>query len=137
MAVGRAFGRGWLSQEPAFRRWVGAEGVSLVGSAVTTVVLPLVVYEATGSAAQTGLLFALRVVPYLLFGPIAGPIADRGNRRLLIIGGNVAEGVLAATIPLAHLLGVLTVAQIYAVGLLSATVFVFSDAACSEPSRRW
>jgi predicted MFS family arabinose efflux permease len=36
---------------------------------------------------------------------------------------------LAATIPLAHLLGVLTIAQIYAVGLLSATVFVFSDAA--------
>ncbi len=54
----------------------------MVGSTVTTVVLPLLVYEATGPAAQTGLLFALRVVPYLLFGPIAGPIADRGNRRL-------------------------------------------------------
>jgi predicted MFS family arabinose efflux permease len=48
---------------------------------------------------------------------------------MLIIGGNVAEGVLAATIPLAHLLGALTVTQIYVVGLLSATAFVFSDAA--------
>jgi predicted MFS family arabinose efflux permease len=47
----------------------------------------------------------------------------------LIIGGNIAEGLLAATIPLAHLLGVLTVTQIYVVGLLSATAFVFSDAA--------
>lgn len=101
----------------------------MVGSTVTTVVLPLIVYDATGSAAKTGLLFALRVVPYLVFGLVAGPIADRGNRRLLIIGGNVAEGLLVATIPLAHVLGVLSIAHIYVVALLSATAFVFSDAA--------
>ena len=101
----------------------------MLGSAITTVVLPLVVFDATGSVTQTGALFAVRVVPYLLFGVIAGPLADRGNRRFLIIGGNVAEGLLVATIPLAHVLGVLTVAQVYVVGLLSATAFVFSDAA--------
>ena len=101
----------------------------MVGSAVTGVVLPLVVYEITGSAAQTGALFALRVVPYLVFGLVAGPIADRGNRRRLIVGGNIVEGVLVATIPIADLLGVLTVAQIYVVALLAATAYVFSDAA--------
>ncbi len=118
-----------LRHEPRFVRWASAEGVSLVGSAVTTVVLPLVVYDATGSAAQTGVLYALRVVPYLVVGLIAGPIADRGNRRRLIIGGNLAEGVLVASIPVANAFGVLTVPQIYAVALLSATAFVFSDAA--------
>jgi MFS family permease len=118
-----------LRAEPMFMRWVTAEGVSMVGTAITTVVLPLIVYEETGSAAQTGLLFAFRVVPYLVFGLIAGPVADRGNRRVLIIGGNLVEGVLVLTIPIAHLLGVLTVAQVYAVALLSATAFVFSDAA--------
>ncbi|MFT3851858.1 MAG: MFS transporter [Ilumatobacteraceae bacterium] len=118
-----------LHQEPAFMRWAVAEGVSWVGSAITTVVLPVLVFEATGSAAQTGIVFALRVVPYLVFGLVAGPLADRGNRRLLIVGGNVIEGVLVASIPVAHALGVLGVAQVYAVGLLSATAFVFSDAA--------
>jgi MFS family permease len=101
----------------------------LVGSSVTTVVLPLVVFEATHSAAQTGALFALRVVPYLLFGAFAGPIADRGNRRRLIIGGNIVQGLLVATIPIANLFDLLTVAQVYVVGLLSATMFVFADAA--------
>jgi MFS family permease len=101
----------------------------MLGTAVSGVVLPLVVYESTGSAAQTGALFALRVVPYLVFGLIAGPVADRGNRRRLIIGGNLVEGSLVATIPIAHALGVLTVAQIYVVALLAATAFVFSDAA--------
>ena len=102
-----------LRAEPEFVRWASAEGVSLVGSAVTTIVLPLVVFEATGSITQTGALYAVRAVPYLLFGIIAGPIADQGNRRFLIIGGNVAEGLLVATIPIAHALGVLTVAQVY------------------------
>lgn len=89
----------------------------------------MVVYQITGSAAQTGALFAFRVVPYLLFGLVAGPIADRGNRRRLIIGGNLIEGTLVATIPIADLLGVLTIAHIYVVALLAATAFVFSDAA--------
>ncbi len=110
-------------------RWAAAETISSAGTAVSSVVLPLVVYQLTGSAAQTGGLFALRVVPYLCFGAFAGPVADRGNRRHLIIGGNVIEGLLMATIPIAHAAGVLTVAQLYAVGLLSATAFVFSDAA--------
>ena len=101
----------------------------MVGSAVTGVVLPLVVYQITGSAAQTGALFAFRVVPYLLFGLVAGPIADGGNRRRLIIGGNLVEGALVATIPIADLFGDLTIAQIYVVALLAATAFVFSDAA--------
>jgi MFS family permease len=118
-----------LRREPAFVRWALAEGVSMFGSGVTTVVLPIIVYDATGSASQTGGLFALRVVPYLLFGLIAGAIADRSDRRRLIIGGNLVEGALVATIPIAHAFGHLTVLQVYAVGLLSATAFVFSDAA--------
>ncbi len=118
-----------LRAEPQFVRWASAEGVSMIGTSVSGVVLPLVVYQATGSAAQTGALFTLRVVPYLMFGLVAGPFADRGNRRRLIIGGNLVEGALVATIPIAHVLGVLTVGQIYAVALLSATAFVFSDAA--------
>lgn len=118
-----------LRSEPRFVRWAMAEGVSMLGSAVSAIALPILVYQITGSAGITGLLFALRVLPYLCVGLIAGPIADRGNRRLLIIGGNIAEGVLTASIPLAAALGVLSVAQIYVVTLLSATVFVFSDAA--------
>lgn len=110
-------------------RWAVADGVSVTGTAVSTVVLPLVVYQTTGSDALTGGLFALRVVPYLLFGVVAGPVADRWNRRRLIIGGHVVEGLLVATIPIAHEFGVLTVAHVYVVGLLAATAFVFSDAA--------
>ena len=118
-----------LRDDKRFVRWAFADGISVTGTAISNVVLPLVVYEATGSSAATGGLFALRVIPYLLFGAVAGPVADRWNRRRLILGGHIIEGLLGATIPIAALMGVLTVAQVYIVGLLSATAFVFSDAA--------
>ena len=118
-----------LRDEQSFVRWAIADGVSVMGTSVSTIVLPIVVYQTTGSSAATGGLFALRVIPYILFGAVAGPVADRWNRRRLIVGGHIIEGVLGATIPIAALAGVLTVAQVYAVGLLSATAFVFSDAA--------
>ncbi|HEX3090382.1 MAG TPA: MFS transporter [Ilumatobacteraceae bacterium] len=120
---------GSLRDESAFVRWAFADGVSVTGTAVSTVVLPIIVFQATKSPALTGGLFALRVVPYMLFGVVAGPIADRWNRRRLIIGGHIIEGILVATIPIASWFGVLTVAQVYIVGLLAATSFVFSDAA--------
>jgi MFS family permease len=118
-----------LRSDKRFVRWAFADGISVTGTAISNVVLPIVVYEATGSSAATGGLFALRVIPYILFGSIAGPVADRWNRRRLILGGHIIEGLLGATIPIAALMGVLTVAQVYIIGLLSATAFVFSDAA--------
>ncbi len=118
-----------LRDDKRFVRWAIADGISVTGTAISNVVLPLVVYEETGSSAATGGLFALRVIPYILFGAIAGPVADRRNRRRLILGGHIIEGLLGATIPIAALMGGLTVAQVYIVGLLSATAFVFSDAA--------
>lgn len=101
----------------------------MVGTSLSLVVLPVLVYDLSGSAGLTGLVFASRLVPYLLFGLVAGPVADRANRRHLIIGGNVIEGALAATIPAAALFDALTVLQVMAVAFLSATAFVFSDAA--------
>lgn len=118
-----------LRTRPHFRSWAIASGVSMFGTAISSVVLPILVFDATGSVAQTGLLFALRVVPYLLFGLIAGPVADRADRKRLIVAGNVVEGLLVASIPVANAFGVLTVGHIYVVGLLAATAFVFSDAA--------
>ena len=49
-----------LRDDKRFVRWAFADGISVTGTAISNVVLPLVVYEATGSSAATGGLFALR-----------------------------------------------------------------------------
>ena len=92
-------------------------------------VAPILVYQLTGSALGTGVLAALQAVPYLLFGLLAGAIADRADRRRLMVGCNVLQTIILATVPLAAAAGVLRVEQVFVVAILSATLFVWFDAA--------
>ena len=114
---------------PALRRYLLASIVSITGTAITLVVLPILVYQRTGSALQTALLTAIEVLPYIVLGLIAGPLADRVDRRRLMVTCNVINAVVMLSVPLAEAAGALTIAQIYVVALLGATTFVFFDAA--------
>lgn len=118
-----------LWRDPTFVLFWFARAVSLVGTALTTVVLPLLLFRLTGSALQTGLLTALNALPYLLFGLPAGALADRVDRKRLMIGCDLLNAALLASIPLANALGMLTLPHLYAVAFLSAATYVWFDAA--------
>ena len=49
---------------------------------------------------EFALLVFLETVPMLLFGPIAGALVDRLDRKLLLVAGDVVEGLLMVSIPL-------------------------------------
>ena len=108
--------------------WI-ARVVSIGGSTITAVVLPILVFQLTGSALQTSLLATLEVLPYFAFGLLAGALADRVDRRRLMVACNLVQALLVGSIPLAAALGVLTIAQIYLVAILAMTAFVWFDAA--------
>ncbi|CAN5848794.1 hypothetical protein BH10CHL1_BH10CHL1_09280 [soil metagenome] len=108
--------------------WLGRT-VSLAGSAITGVVLPILIYQLTGSALQTSLLTTFNVLPYLIFGLFAGVVADRVNRKRLMVLCDLLNVLLLSSIPIAGLFHLLSIGQIYAVALLSATAFVWFDAA--------
>ncbi|MCX6043658.1 MAG: MFS transporter [Chloroflexi bacterium] len=108
--------------------WLGRT-VSLAGSAITGVVLPILIYQLTGSALQTSLLTTFNVLPYLIFGLFAGVVADRVNRKRLMVLCDLLNVLLLSSIPIAGLFHLLSLGQIYAVALLSATAFVWFDAA--------
>jgi MFS family permease len=95
--------------------WAG-QTISLFGSQVTLLALPLaaaVTLDAT--PAQMGILSAAGSVPTLLVGLFAGVWVDRHRRRPVLIVTNFARAALLATIPLAALLGLLTMGVLYAV----------------------
>jgi MFS family permease len=114
-----------------FALFWGGRALSLLGSAITSVALPILVYRLTASALLTSLLATLEVLPYLLFGLFAGEIADHVNRRWLMVGSDVFNALLFGSIPLAGWLQILTIPQIFAVAFLSASAFVWFDAAYS------
>lgn len=118
-----------LWRDRAFVLFWLARITSITGSTITAVVLPLLVFQLTDSALQTALLASLQVVPYFVFGLLAGALADRVNRRRMMVVCDILNAALLASIPLAAAVDLLTLPHIYAVALLSASAFVWFDAA--------
>jgi MFS family permease len=118
-----------LLRDRDFQRYAAARGLSLVGSIITLVALPVLVYRLTGSASTTALVAGLEAAPYAVFGLFAGALSDRWNRRTVMVVADVCSALLLATVPVAHLLGVLTVPHVLAVAFLGPTVGTFFDGA--------
>lgn len=74
-----------------FRLFWGANLVSGLGSWLLVVAAPVHVLTATGSLLATGLVVAAEYLPFLLLGPLAGVLVDRVDRRLLLIGTDMAR----------------------------------------------
>jgi MFS family permease len=109
--------------------WSG-QSISELGSSVTFVALPLTaVVLLKASTLQVGLLTAASTVCFLLVALPAGLIVDRIAKRRLMIGCDVARMLIIGSVPLAALLGVLTMAQLFAVALLSGLATFFFDVA--------
>jgi MFS family permease len=118
-----------LRDDPDFRRYWLARALSITGSMVTAVALPVLVYRLSGSTFLTALMTALEAAPYVLTGLFAGALSDRWNRRRVMVSADLVNAVLIGSIPVAHLLGVLTVVQVLVVGFAVQAVYTFFDGA--------
>ncbi|MEV4265556.1 MFS transporter [Kribbella sp. NPDC049584] len=118
-----------LRDDPDFRRYWTARALSITGSMVTAIALPVLVYRLSGSTVLTALVTALESAPYLLTGLFAGALADRWNRRRVMITADCVNAVLVGSVPLAHLLGVLSIAHVLVVAFTVQSVYTFFDGA--------
>lgn len=114
---------------PDFRWFWAARMVAVVGSSLTAVALPVIAYGLTRSASLTAAVTALQVAPYLVFGLMAGAMADRLPRRSVMLGAQAVSSVALLSVPAAQQAGSLHVAHVLAVAGLVSSAFVFFDAA--------
>lgn len=70
---------------PAFRRAALAFLFTATGSWMERLVVGWLVHEETGSVFLTAATFAVRAAPSLIFGPIGGAVADRIDRRMVLV----------------------------------------------------
>lgn len=115
--------------DPQWRRYWISRIVSYAGATVTYVAAPILVYSLSGSPLLTGITAATEGLPYLLFGLLAGALADRMDRQRVMVGADLVNAAVLATVPIAAALGRLTAAHVILAGLAVMTVFVFWDAA--------
>ena len=121
-----------MSGQPEQRRadfWLyfGGQLISTVGSAFTLFALPLLVYKLTGSPTDLALTMAANMLPYLLFGLVFGAIADRVDRRQLMISVDLARAAVIVVLPVLYLAGGLDVAWVYLVAFVQASLGILFD----------
>lgn len=99
--------------------------VSIVGSRISAVALGLWVFQSTGSVTRFALVMALAMVPTLGLLPITGALADRLDRRRLVLAAELGLAVSMAVVAALALGGQLEVWHVYVNSVVHAVLVSF------------
>jgi predicted MFS family arabinose efflux permease len=108
--------------------WTG-QTLSELGNGVSQLAYPVLILALTGSPVATGLLVAMRALPYLFLGLFAGALVDLWDRRRTMIVCDLVRAANMATIPAALLLWRLTPEHLVVAGFVGGVCYVFFNAA--------
>jgi MFS family permease len=102
---------------PNYRRYLAGQSISLVGTWMQMTAQAWLVLTLTHSSTWLGVVVALQTLPVLLLGPYGGVVADRVNKRRLMITLQTVMGLQALVLGILTVTGTVTVAE---VGVLAA-----------------
>lgn len=119
-----------LWKNPDFLKlWLGRT-ISNMGNGITGIALPLTaVLVLAATPAQMGIISALEGISVLLFGLLVGVWVDRLRRRPVLVVTDLCRALIISSIPVAALLRILHIEQVYIVAALVGTLSVFFNAA--------
>ena len=119
-----------LVRQPDFVKLWAAASVSLLGTQISLIAIPVIAVVLLGAPPfQVALLGTIEFLPFLLFTLPAGVWVDRLPRRHVLIVGDVGRAIMLASIPVAYAFGALTIWQLYVVGFVNGIMTVLFDIA--------
>ncbi|HEX5589625.1 MAG TPA: MFS transporter [Candidatus Limnocylindrales bacterium] len=119
-----------LLRHPDFLKLWTAETVSVFGTQVTLLALPIIAATILNvTPFEFGLLATIEFLPFILFSLPAGVWVDRLRRRPILIVGDLGRAISLISIPIAFATDTLTIYQLYVVGFVNGCLTVFFDVA--------
>jgi MFS family permease len=119
-----------LWRNDAFVRVWSAASISIFGSLITRIALPLIAILTLGAGPiEVAILRSVDLVAALLVGFVAGAWVDRLRRRPILIWADLGRAILLGSIPVSFVLGTLALWQLIAVAGLAAVLTTYFDAA--------
>jgi MFS family permease len=112
-----------------FRNLLIGDAVSVIGTQVTAVAVPLQVYEQTRSAAAVGLVGIAGLIPLIVFGLYGGAVADAVDRRRLVLITTSSQAVLSAILLSQAIAGVGWTWLLYLIVAVQAGLFALDSPA--------
>lgn len=111
--------RDWTIQPTLVLIMIG-QLVSAIGSSLSGFALGVWVYQRTGSVSQFSLISLCAVLPGVLFGPLAGTLVDRWDRRTTLLLSNCGAALASSVLVLLLATGRISMAAIYVTTALIA-----------------
>jgi MFS family permease len=119
-----------LADQPQFLKLWAGQTISLFGSEVSQLALPLTAaLTLQASAFQMGLLGAIQYSPWILVALFAGAWVDRQRRVPIMMTADLCRAFALGTIPVAAALGVLSIGHLYAAAFVAGVFTVFFEVA--------
>jgi MFS family permease len=116
---------------PNYRRYYGGQAISLIGTWMQMTAQAWLVLTLTHSSTALGAIIALQTIPVLLLAPYGGVLADRMNKRRVMIVLQSAMGVQALALGLLTVTGLV---RVWEIGLLA--VILGLNNAFENPARQ-
>jgi MFS family permease len=114
----------------ALTRLLAGEFVSSIGDWLYLVALLVVVYAESNSAILLGIVGAARILPYVILSVPAGIVADRFDRRMILLVTDIARGILMVVLAAAVIVDAPTIVLVV-VAILAACFSTFFGPAVS------
>lgn len=127
MASANALVRRSIFSVQRFRQYYIGQSLSLLGDGFRLLAIPLLVFRLSHSALSTGVAYLCELAPFALFSVVAGSLADRLNRRAVMLVSNALRCLVMLSFAALYALRLLTVADIYAglvVVAIAAAIFL-------------
>jgi MFS family permease len=108
-----------------FQLFFSGQMVSLIGTWMQSIAESWLVYRKTGSALKLGAVGFASQIPVFLVAPLGGIVADRFNRRRIVICTQISSMILALIFATLTLTGVIQVWHIFVLAALLGVVNAF------------
>jgi MFS family permease len=112
-------------QHRNFQLFFSGQLISLTGTWMQSIAEAWLVYRLTGSSLLLGTAGFCSQFPVFLVAPLGGIVADRHNRQRVVIGTQIASMILALTLAILTLSGLVRVWQVFTLAALLGVVNAF------------
>ncbi|MBE0685476.1 MAG: MFS transporter [Anaerolineaceae bacterium] len=111
-----------------FTIWVG-QLISILGSGLTSFALGVWIFQQTGKATPFAITVLFGSLPAVLLGPVAGSVADRFNRKKVMLLADTGNAIITLAAFFLLLAGQLEIWNIYLIALVGSVFSAFQEPA--------
>lgn len=114
-----------LFQNKNYRKDLSAELINRFGDSVDAIASSWIVYEITGQASWSAIIYALNRIPTIFITPLAGPWVERHNKKLIMVVTDLIRAICVGLIATGLLMGFLNAPMIAVLSLAISSAEAF------------